>query len=417
MSGSRTRFQQHLPPKKGNPKETSCVSTSGSLANSKEELTAMTAQIGLSRPASNLGSLLLFAFLLALVAVLLCAAPTTGQVAATEATSQVLEVELPAPALEGNLMGSAPVQGAAIYLPPTHSLSTQQRYPVIYLLHGIFDRYQTWLEDGFGVPAIVDRLIATGEIPEVIVVMPNGVNQLGGGFYRNSPVSGNWADFIADDLVGFVDANYRTQARAESRAVTGHSMGGYGAIHLGMTRPEVFSIVWAMSPCCLSAVEDLGFGNDAWRRAIRFETPEDLQASLQNGDFYPVAAVGILTAFSPDPDNPPLYVDFPYELVRGEVVLDDSEYDRYLDSLPVRQVDDHREALRSLRGLGVGVGLGDQFIHIPAGTLEFSRRLGEERIPHLLDVYDGDHRQLVNQRLEQVILPWIAERLMYEDDR
>jgi S-formylglutathione hydrolase len=77
----------------------------------------------------------------------------------------------------------------------------------------------------------------------------------------------------------------------------------------------------------------------------------------------------------------------------------------------VRQVHDAREALRELRGLGLGVGLGDQFLHIPTATLEFSQRLGAERIPHLLDLFDGDHRQLVEERLENLILLWVGKRL------
>ena len=223
----------------------------------------------------------------------------SAQVAAVEPASRVVEVEVPAPALEGNLLGTPSVQGAAIYLPPSYEFETERRYPVIYLLHGIFDRYQVWLET-FGVPAILDHLIAANEIPELIVVMPNGFNHLGGGFYRNSPVSGNWADFVSDDLVGFVDGNFRTLARTESRAIAGHSMGGYGALHLGMTRPDVFSVVWALSPCCLAAVDDFGFGNDAWKRASGFRSLEDMQGALESGDFIPVAAIGVLTAFSPD---------------------------------------------------------------------------------------------------------------------
>ncbi len=93
------------------------------------------------------------------------------------------------------------------------------------------------------------------------------------------------------------------------------------------------------------------------------------------------------------------------------MVLVDEEYDRYLDELPVRRAAAARDALRGLRGLALDSGLGDQFLHIPVGTLELSRRLGELRVPHLLDLYQGDHRQLLSQRLEEVVLPWVVERL------
>ena len=329
---------------------------------------------------------------------------------AVATASRVVEVEVPAPALADNLLGTPAVQNAAVYLPPSYEREPDRRYPVLYLLHGIFDNYGVWLEH-FGVPAMLDRLIASGEIPQLIVVMPNGGNRYGGGFYRNSPVSGRWGDYIADDLVAFVDAQFRSLASADRRAIVGHSMGGYGALHLAMARPGVFSVVWAMSPCCLAARDDFGFGNDAWKRAARVDTSEELQSLVASRDFYSIATLAIVTAFSPDPDNPPIYGDFPFDLVRGEVVLDNAAYDRYLDALPLRQLRAAREALRQLRGLALGVGLGDQFMHIPSGTLELSQRLGRERIPHLLDVYAGDHRQQVSERLESFILPWLGERL------
>lgn len=288
------------------------------------------------------------------------------------------------------------------------------RYPVIYLLHGIFDDYVVWLEIE-KVPERLDRLIAAEAIPEVLVVMPNAGNKYGGGYYRNSPISGNWADYVADDLVSYVDAEFRTLASVDSRAVVGHSMGGYGAIHLAISRPGVFSVVWAMSPCCLAATDDFGFGNDAWKRAAGVETPEDIENLLENRDFYAVALLGVLSAFSHEAGEPPVYGDFPFDIVRGEVVLNDAAYDRYLDSLPISQISAARDDLRNLRGLGLGVGLGDQFLHIPPGTIELSQRLGAERIPHLLDVYDGDHRQKVGDRLETLVLPWAGARLSLAD--
>ncbi|MBW3098903.1 alpha/beta hydrolase [Pseudohoeflea coraliihabitans] len=326
---------------------------------------------------------------------------------------RVVEVEIPAPALAGNLLGTRDVQTAAIYLPPSYDSTGERRYPVIYLLHGIFDDFRVWL-DIEDVPARLDRAMAREAIPEALVVMPNGGNKYGGGFYRNSPISGRWADFITTDLVRYIETRFRTLGE-NNRAVVGHSMGGYGALHLAITRPGTFSVVWAMSPCCLAAVDDFGFGNDAWKRAAGITAPEDIEQMMVDRDFFAIAALGVLSAFSTTVHEPPLYAKFPFDIVRGEVVLNDAAYDRYLDSLPIRQVREGREALRKLRGLGLGVGLNDQFRHIPPGTIAFSQRLGAERIPHILEVYEGDHRQAVGARLETVVLPWVGARLIEGD--
>ncbi len=93
-----------------------------------------------------------------------------------ETAGRIVETEVPAPALKGNLLDSPEVQDAAIYLPPSYDQEPEGRFPMVYLLHGIFDNYGVWIEN-YKVPTILDRLIASGKIPELIVVMPNGGNK------------------------------------------------------------------------------------------------------------------------------------------------------------------------------------------------------------------------------------------------
>lgn len=327
------------------------------------------------------------------------------------ATGRIESHEITSRSLHGNLLGDDPTKRVLVYLPPRYDASAgAKRYPVLYLLHGIFDEPEVWTEH-FGVPGILDRLIAEGVIPPLIVAMPQGGNRLGGGFYRNSPVSGRWADFIAEELVAFLDSTYSTRAEREARAVAGHSMGGYGALHLAMTRPDVFGIAYAMSPCCLAAEEDLGQANEAWVDAAELERPEEVDRAIEARDFYLVASLGVLTAFLPDPSNPPFHVRFPFRRERGETVPVEPVYTEFLDAFPIRRIDEHREALLSLEGLGLDYGIGEQFAHIPEASRAFSRRLAELRIPHILEVYDGDHRERVSERLREVVLPWVARRL------
>lgn len=328
---------------------------------------------------------------------------------AAQSPSRVVEVSVPAPSLAGNRVGTPTTQRALVYLPPGYDES-DGRYPTLYLLHGIFDVPETWTE-WFGAPAVLDRLIAGGDLPALVAVMPSGGNRFGGGYYRDSPTTGGWAGFVASDLVRFVDGRFRTIARADARAVVGHSMGGYGAIHLAMERPGVFSVVWAMSPCCLAPVEDLGFGNTSWSVARRLEEAADLEAAIERQDFYVVAAMGVLSAFSPDTTNGPFHVDFPFDIEEGELVLDEAEWLAYVERFPVARADDRRAELDGLRALAMDYGTGDQFLHIPVATRQLSQRLAELRVPHRLDVYDGDHRDRVIERFERVVLPWVGAAL------
>jgi enterochelin esterase-like enzyme len=113
----------------------------------------------------------------------------------------------------------------------------------------------------------MDQGIAEGRFGEMIVVMPDERTRWFGSFYTNSALTGNWEDFTAGDLVDYVDGHYRTLARASSRGIAGHSMGGYGAIRLGMKHPEVFSVVYALNPAVLGWAKDLSTGNPAFAKS------------------------------------------------------------------------------------------------------------------------------------------------------
>jgi putative tributyrin esterase len=125
-----------------------------------------------------------------------------------------------------------------IVLPAGYDASSEL-YPVLYLLHGLTSNYTAW---------------AFMKVPEVaanyklIIVMPD----VGNSWYVNWAESeagqkNNWEDYIIRDLVGHVDATYRTLARREARAINGLSMGGYGALMLGLRHPDMFCAIGSHS--------------------------------------------------------------------------------------------------------------------------------------------------------------------------
>ena len=137
-----------------------------------------------------------------------------------------------------------------IYLPPSYEKEVARRYPVLYWLHGGFGNAR----EGAWAVEHLDRGIRAGLVPEAIVVLPHALPV---GWYVNSkdgkrPVE----DVLIKDLLPHVDASYRTLARRESRGIEGMSMGGYGALHLGMKYPTLFGAISAVAPAILPDLKD-----------------------------------------------------------------------------------------------------------------------------------------------------------------
>lgn len=356
----------------------------------------------------------------ALLAINLLAMP--GSLTSQEPAVAIREGRLVADTVRGealadNLLGDPIDQPIEVYLPPGYAASPDRRYPTLYLLHGFGGTTTDWTGPGYGmtIQGMMDSLVHTGAIREMIVVVPSGRNRYMGSFYMNSPVTGSWGDYVARDLVGHVDARYRSIPRAESRGIAGHSMGGFGAIWLGMHHPDVFSAVYALSPGVLALGEDLGPENPAWWSLSRFDRPAQLDSAYRAEDVYPMILMALAAVFSPNPDRPPFYVDLPYTILRGMAVPREPALSRWETRVPLALIEEFRDNLVSLRGLWIDYGFDDEFFHIPPTTLAFSRKLAEYGVPHVFEVYQGDHRDRMPARIGDRVLPFFSSTLMFED--
>jgi len=133
-----------------------------------------------------------------------------------------------------------------VYLPPSYHdpAARNRRYPTLYLLHGSPGSEYDWIKAGEAVQS-ADTLIAHGEIPELIMVFPDGNGQSGetsewGNSFDHKQLMEN---FIAFDLVHYIDQKYRTIPRAGDRAIGGNSMGGFGAMNIAVHHPDIFGSV------------------------------------------------------------------------------------------------------------------------------------------------------------------------------
>ena len=135
----------------------------------------------------------------------------------------------------------------SIYLPSGYRdpRRAKETFPAVYLLHGVGDNERAWAAFG-QVEATMDRLIASGEIPPFVVVMPAGKKSW---FVDSRDIGGpgDYATAVRDDLRVHVEAAYRVTPERHRRFVAGLSMGGYGALRLGFERPNTYRAVGAMS--------------------------------------------------------------------------------------------------------------------------------------------------------------------------
>jgi S-formylglutathione hydrolase FrmB len=136
----------------------------------------------------------------------------------------------------------------AISLPPSYERETSRRYPLVVFLHGLFNDERDW--EGRGIQAKVDELRAAGKIGEFIVAIPFGASS----FYLNGKDGTRYEDAIVKDFVPWVDAKYRTTGKPAQRAISGISMGGFGALVIAFKHPEMFS---AVATHCAAVFEEL----------------------------------------------------------------------------------------------------------------------------------------------------------------
>ena len=355
-----------------------------------------------------------------ILALTLCSGAVSAQQReAPGSQGRLVEEMVTSAALKGNLLGDPDQQRVAVYLPPSYAGTPGRRYPTLYLLHGFFGPIEIWTRNGYqgmSLQPMMDQLIHTGVSRETIVVVPNGRNAYFGSFYTNSTTIGGWEDFIVRDLVAYVDAKYRTLARPESRGIAGHSMGGYGSVILAMKHPDVFGAMYALSPCCLGLEGDLGSENPAWVSTLRIRSRDELQPRPRSAqDFFNAAFVALSAAFSPGRENPPLFVEFPFEEREGRLVARDQVIRQWKSKMPLYLVDDLKANLQKLRGIYLDFGDQEQFSHIRITTRRFSTALSERNIAHGFEIYaGGDHENKIRQRMETRVLRFFSEVLSFQ---
>ena len=299
-----------------------------------------------------------------------------------------------------------------VYLPPQY-FETDEAFPVVYYLPGFDDQTAV----GVALPRDLDRAFET--TAPMIVVIISGVNTFGGSFFVDSSSSGGWASFVAEDVVAAVDAKFRTIPEAGSRGISGHSMGGFGALDIAMRNPDVFSATFAMAPGLFdeTGLEDIAMFSSESRIRAMVNTVDELTqlpesevvgALNQEPDFFTIA-YGL--AFAPI-DEPP-YFAYPFTLDGDALVRDDEVWATWEAGYGAfdAKVAEFSGSLEALAGIGINCGSNDAFTWIPRGCAHLSALLDTAGIDHDYIVDDGDHGRQQPERFIDEMLPFMAEHL------
>jgi S-formylglutathione hydrolase FrmB len=187
-----------------------------------------------------------------------------------------------------------------------------------------------------------------------------------------------------------------------SRGIAGHSMGGYGAVKIGMKRPEVFASMYLMSSCCLTANRDPR--PESMTAAAAITTREQAEEAAKAPGFGVSTTLASAAAWSPNPKNPPLFLDLPIKdgKVRPDIV------EKWVANAPLEMVEQYASNLTKYYAIAMDVGTADNLLNANRQLHTAMTRL---RIPHTFDEYDGDHTNRVKERIESNVLPFFSRNL------
>ena len=292
--------------------------------------------------------------------------------------------------LENNPLGDKFIRDVIVYLPPDYEETN--KYPTVYALAGFTGRGRMMLNDSAFTPNLaqrMDKLITENKIRPLIVVMPDCFTHYGGSQYVNSSATGNYEDYLTQEIVPFVDETFSTINDKNSRAVMGKSSGGYGALVMAMRHSDLFGLACSTSGDCYF---EMCYQTD-FPKAFRatkgnpkkiIEKMWDEEAKKGKNDFDALNIIGMSACYSPNGAE----VDLPFDLITGEIRAE--IWTKWKENDPVCLVEKSVENLKSLKLLFIDAGTRDEF-YLDIGARILCEKLKNHDIAHIHEEFDDGH--------------------------
>ena len=319
-------------------------------------------------------------------------------------------------ALKDNPLGDPNVRPLWVYVPPGYDDEPDRRYPSVYVIMGLTGQLDMWrnrpaFRKNF--PELADELFASGEAPPCVLVWVDCWTSLGGSQYVDSPGTGRYHTYLCDEVVPWVDANYRTVADRDHRGITGKSSGGYGAMITPMLRPDLWGGLATHAGDALFEACYLPEFRDS-ARVLRdeyegsfdkfWESFRSRPAFSKDSDGHLLNDWCMAACYSADEDGTVL---LPFDTATGRLIPE--VWDRWLAWDPVRMVPKHADALRSMRAIYIDAGKRDEW-YLDLGAEAFRQALEDAGVTNLFfELFDATHMAIEYRYPKS--LKYLAERL------
>lgn len=314
--------------------------------------------------------------------------------------------------LRDNPLGDPTRRRIDVYLPAGHDGSG---LPLLVDLVGFLSGgpvHGNWRNFGENLPERLDRLIAAGELPPVVVALPDCFTRLGGNQYINSSALGNWADVLVQEMVPLVEGRFGCGGVGR-RGVFGKSSGGYGALMHALLYPQfwaaaachsgdmAFELVYLPEfPNLLRALAPFDFRPEAWLREFHAKPKQ------KGSDLHILLMLAMCASFDPDPAQP-YGIRLPVDPHTCELIP--SRWHNFLRRDPLQVAAEHGQGLKQLKLLYVDCGTEDQY-NLLYGARRLHRLLQQQGVAHVYEEFRDDHSG-IDYRMDRS-LPLLVQALL-----
>ncbi|MEC9374811.1 MAG: alpha/beta hydrolase-fold protein [Pseudomonadota bacterium] len=351
-------------------------------------------------------------------------------------SGRLVEVSYQSKILAGNPLDDPADRRFPVWLPPGYD-NNKKRFSVLYDLVGYSGAGQShtnWRGFDENVPERAARLIHENKMSGCIIVFPNCFTALGGNQYINSSAIGNYADYLTQEIIPFIDNEFRTYPSRESRGLFGKSSGGYGAIIHGMKYTKYWGAIANHSGDCYF---DFIYRSD-WPNTLtqlsRFKSPKSKEGiwkrsrqskndgaddgrinsflnyvwkknKLDHNEMHCLMNLCMAATYDPD-ESVKNGFRVPFDFETGEIIS--KRWKKWLDNDPIRLIKRYKKNLNSLRGIYMDCGWRDQY-HIHYGMRILSTEMRNLGIKHRYNEFDGTHSG-IDSRMD-ISLPFLQKSL------